>query len=182
HTQAVQPRPCPRIALQASVGRDPPLAGTIAQPRPAQPQLAISQRHAPTLRAVPAYFSRGTSRRLRTRPLLGRGKQQALQNFSVHFPENVFELRPRLGHQRQDRKYQLASVGEHFLHRALDGAPIVPGHHAQRARPLLRATFHLAVSPVESFLVGKPDSLGFTGETATFQPSTTFGTPPFSDL
>jgi 2-haloacid dehalogenase len=26
----------------------------------------------------------------------------------------------------------------------------------------------LAVSPVESFLVGKPDSLGFTGETAAF--------------
>jgi hypothetical protein len=37
----------------------------------------------------------------------------------------------------------------------------------------------LAVSPVESFLVGKPDSLGFTGETATFKPSTTSGTLPF---
>src|SRR5215813_13962494 len=38
--------------------------------------------------------------------------------------------------------------------------------------------FSLAGSPFQSFLVGKPDSLGFTRKTATPQPSTKPGTPP----
>ena len=59
-----------------------------------------------------------------------------------------------------------------------DSLAVVAVHHVKFCFPAcLRVTFHLAVSLIRDFLAGKPDSLGFTGETATPQPSTTAGTP-----
>ena len=43
---------------------------------------------------------------------------------------------------------------------------------------VLGSTLHLAVLLSQSFMVGKPDSLGFTRKTATPQPSTKPGTLP----
>jgi hypothetical protein len=50
-------------------------------------------------------------------------------------------------------------------------------HRVKRCLPArFRVTFRLAVAAIRCFLVGKPDFLGFTGETATHQPSTRAGT------
>ena len=58
------------------------------------------------------------------------------------------------------------------------GFQIREGCPALDRASVIRDTCHLAVSRVESFIVGKPDFLGFTGETATSKPSTMFRTQP----
>jgi len=69
------------------------------------------------------------------------------------------------------------------MHRMRHSPAVVATDNAQRCfHTCFRATYHLAVSPNRGFLVGKPDSLGFAGETATPQPSTTDGTPPVRTL
>lgn len=65
---------------------------------------------------------------------------------------------------------------------ARPGALVALGRHRKQVRPRFRATLHLAVSPIERFTVDQFDSLGFTKELATFQPTTRLETPAIGRL